>query len=124
MAQAERRIKTKILTAYRCLDKDTVTTMGFGSTLSLGNTGALLEAPDPMPVGQVLELEFLLDNDQLVNVRAHVASVKHVKSFYNAEVVFDDLDDQAQRLITLQTGGKPSPSAKTKTPTKPKPKKK
>ena len=123
MAQSERRVKTNLLTAYRCLEKGTVTATGFWRTLNLSSTGALLESPDPLQEGQALELEFLLNDDQRVTVQAHVTGVKHVKAFYNADVAFDELDAQTQRLIDLQTGIKPrSPASKPKTQTKPKPK--
>lgn len=121
MFRSERRVKTNLLTAYRCLDKGAVTATGFWRTLNLSSAGALLESPDSLNVGQALELELLLDDDQRVTVLAHVTGVKRAKAFYNAEVVFDELDDQAQRLIALQTGTKPRPPASKPKP-KPKPK--
>ncbi|MBI5301823.1 MAG: PilZ domain-containing protein [Chloroflexi bacterium] len=124
MPRPERRVKTNILTAYRCLDNGAVTNTGFGRTLQLGATGALLESPDPFPVGQALSLEFLLDNDQLVTVAGHVTRVARAKAFQHASVDFDELDAPARRLIDLQIGVKPRSPVKPKPKPKPKTKKK
>ncbi|MBI5650706.1 MAG: PilZ domain-containing protein [Chloroflexi bacterium] len=124
MASTERRksprSKTQLLTAYRCLDQDQVTSTGFGRALNLSVIGALVESPDPFPVGQMLSLEFLLDNDQLAILHGRVTRIIKNKALYQAAVEFVKPPARARRLIALQTG-KPlaAPAKKSvKTPAK------
>jgi hypothetical protein len=122
MAQTERRksprSKTQLLTAYRCLDDDQVTSTGFGRALNLSVIGALVESPDPFPVGQILSLEFLLDNDQLAILHGRVTRIAKNKALYQAAIEFVKPPARARRLIALQTG-KPLPAPAKKPVKKP-----
>lgn len=110
------RAKTQLLTAYRCLDNGNVTTTGFGRTLNLSRIGALLETPDPFPVGQAVSLEFLLDNNKLVTVEGDVTRVDQAKPFYNLAIKFSKLTPTARRLIDLQSVKSPTRAAKKAKP--------
>jgi len=95
----------KLLTSYRCLRGDAVTATGFGRTRAVSETEALLESPDSFPVGQVLVLEFLLDNDQIAKARGHVTRVNQAKSLFRVQVKFDKLPVKSRRLLARQGAG-------------------
>jgi len=128
MPRTERRHaprgKTSILTAYRCLENGNATSTGFGRTLNLSHFGALLESPDALALGQTVELEFLLDEDNLVTVTGRVSRITKAKAFCHAAVEFAGLDTKSRRLIDLQIGLEPpaKPAGKAKPPSAAKPK--
>jgi hypothetical protein len=97
--------KPKLLTSFRCLDGDAVTSSGFGRTLDVGDGEAMLESPDAFPVGQVLVLEFLLDNDAVADVRAHVTRISKGKGLYRVKVAFDKMPAKTRRLLARQVAG-------------------
>ncbi len=90
---------TRRLVALRCLEAGKVTWTGFASTLTLTGKGTLLELPDRFAIGQRLELEFLLDENQVVQVEGTVSKVTKAKKMYHLAVGFDKLDAQAKRLL-------------------------
>jgi len=106
--QAERRRaprgKLRLLTAFRCLDGDAVTSTGFARALNLSTVGALIESPDPFGVGQIVELEFLLDNNRVAQVQGQVTRVGKQKSFYHVAVGFGKIPAPTRRLLTRQVG--------------------
>lgn len=95
----------KLLTSYRCFEGDTVTATGFGRTRAVSGTEALLESPDAFPVGQVLVLEFLLDNNQIAKARGRVTRVNKAKSLFRVQVKFDKLPVKSRRLLARQGAG-------------------
>ena len=97
--------RSKWLTAFRCLDGEAVTSTGFGRTLQVSESAALLESPDAFPVGQRLALEFLLDNDQLANARGRVTRITKGKSLFRVNVEFEKLPTKSRRLLTRQGAG-------------------
>jgi PilZ domain len=97
--------KPKLLTSFRCLDGDVVTSTGFGRTLNVGDDEVMLESPDAFPVGQVLDLEFLLDNNQIADARGHVTRINKGKGLYRVKVEFDKLSAKSRRLLARQVAG-------------------
>lgn len=97
--------KPKLLTSFRCLDGDAVTSSGFGRTLDVSDDEAVLESPDAFPLGQVLALEFLLDNDAVADARGHVTRVSKGKGLYRVKVVFDKMPAKTRRLLARQVAG-------------------
>lgn len=96
------RGKLKLLTAYRCLDGNTAGLTGFARALNLSETGTLLEAPDPFGVGQKLSLEFLMDNNRILQVDGQVMRVTKRKVFYHSAVEFGTLPASTRRLLSQQ----------------------
>ncbi len=96
------RGKLKLLTAYRCLDAGAETFTGFARALNLSETGALLESPDEFAVGQTLALEFLLDNNRIVQVPGQVARVSKRDNFYQVAVDFAKLPAPTRHLLAKQ----------------------
>jgi hypothetical protein len=92
----------KLLTAFRCLEGGTESRTGFVRALNLSTRGALLESPDEFEHGQMLALEFLLDNNRIAHVEGRVTRVTARTQFYHIVVEFDKLTPQARRLIDLQ----------------------
>ncbi len=99
--KTERRRATrgnvKLLTAFRAPNQN-----GFVRALNLSTYGALLESPDPFSAGQTLDLEFLLDENQLVQVAGTVLRVNKKGPFYLVAVGFGKLSAKIKRLITSQ----------------------
>ena len=106
MATKERRRAPRgsalLLTSIRCLEDGVVTWSGFARTLNLSQTGALLESPDRFPVNQVLRLEFLMDNDRILEVEGVVERVSKSKKMYKLAVSFPKLTAKAKRLLEKQ----------------------
>ncbi len=102
---SKRKPKPKLLTAFRCIEKDVVTSTGFGRTLDVGDDHIMLESPDAFPVGQSLALEFLLDNDQIAQARGHVTQITKGKGMFRARVEFDKLPAKTRRLLERQVAG-------------------
>ena len=94
--------KQKVLTAFRCLEGETVTSSGFGRTMDIGDSEVMFESPDVFPVGQVLDLEFLLDNDEVADARGHVTRINKGKGMYRVRVEFDQLPPKSRRLLARQ----------------------
>ena len=94
--------KSLLLTAFRCIEGDVVTATGFGRTLNIGDGEVMLESPDAFPVGQVLDLEFLLDNNQIGGVRGHVTRIHRGGGLYQVMVKFDRLSAESRRLLARQ----------------------
>lgn len=99
-----RRAKVKLLTAFRSLEASAVLKDGFVRALDLSTLGALLESPDPFVEGQQLSLEFLIDNNRIVQVNGKVNRVTRAEEFYLVAVVFEKLSARAKRLISEQVG--------------------
>ena len=78
---------------------------GFGRTVSIGDDEIMLESPDAFPLGQVLDLEFLLDNNQVGSVRGRVTRITQGKSLYRAQVTIDKLPATSRRLLARQVTG-------------------
>lgn len=95
--------RQKVLTAFRCIEGDAVTSSGFGRTRDIGDSDVVLESPDAFPVGQVLDLEFLLDNDQVADARGHVTRINKGKGLYRVSVELDQLPPKSRRLLARQT---------------------
>ncbi len=93
----------KVLTSFRCIEGDTVTLMGFGRTRDIGASDVVLESPDAFPVGQVLDLEFLLDNDEIADARGHVTRINKGKGLYRVSVELDRLPPKSRRLLARQS---------------------
>ncbi len=98
------RGKLKLLTAYRCLDGETAGLTGFARALNLSEIGTLLESPDPFGVGQKLSLEFLMDNNRILQVDGQVTRVTKHKVFYHVAVDFGTLPASTRRLLMQQAG--------------------
>ena len=79
--------------------------MGFGRTLNIDDDQVMLESPDAFPVGQVLDLEFLLDNNQIADARGHVTRINKGKGLYRVKVEFDKLSAKSRRLLARQVAG-------------------
>lgn len=107
MAHSKTRVSArgKLLTSYRCLQDGTVTLTGFGRTVQLDGTGALLESPDPFPVGQPMVLQFLLDDDRVSEAAGHVTSIRSGKGLYRVEIAFDSMPADARRRLARQGAG-------------------
>jgi hypothetical protein len=97
--------RPKVLTSFRCLEGDTVTSSGFGRTLDIGEGEVMLESPDAFPVGQVLDLEFLLDDDQIAGARGHVTRIHKGRGLYRVRVEIDKLPATSRRLLARQVAG-------------------
>ncbi|MDE3089753.1 MAG: PilZ domain-containing protein [Chloroflexota bacterium] len=97
--------KSRLLTAFRCLEGSTVTSSGFGRTLEVSADEAVLETPDAFPVGQVLMLEFLLDENQLVEAQGHVTRINKGKALYRVKVAFEEMPAKTRRLLARQAAG-------------------
>lgn len=91
--------KSKWLTSFRCLDGDVVTSTGFGRTLQVSESAAVLESPDAFAAGQLLALEFLLDNNQIVSARAHVRRITKGKGLFRVNIEFEKLPAKTRRLL-------------------------
>ncbi|MBI4785652.1 MAG: PilZ domain-containing protein [Chloroflexi bacterium] len=106
MAAKERRRAPRgaalLLTSFRCLEKGEVTWSGFARTLNIGESGALLESPDRFRVDQLLILEFLMDNDQLLEIQGVVKRVEKSRNMYQVAVAFPKLTAKAKRLLAKQ----------------------
>lgn len=87
------------LVALRCVEAGKVTWTGFASTVDLSAKGTVVESPDRFPVGQRLALEFLLDEDQVVQAEGTVSKVTKAKKMYHLAIGFDKLNAQAKRLL-------------------------
>lgn len=87
------------LVSMRCLEAGKVTWSGFASTLDLSAKGTLLESPDRLAVGQRLAMEFLLDEDQIVQAEGTISKVTRAKKLYRLAIGFDKLNAQAKRLL-------------------------
>ena len=87
------------------MEGDVVTSMGFGRTLNIDDDQVMLESPDAFPVGQVLDLEFLLDNNQIADARGHVTRINKGKGLYRVKVEFDKLSAKSRRLLARQVAG-------------------
>ncbi len=97
--------KSKLLTSFRCLQGDTVTSAGFGRTLQVGEDQVVLESPDAFPVGQRLALEFLLDDNQLADAHGYVTRVKKGMGLYRVNVELEKLPVKTRRLLARQAAG-------------------
>lgn len=104
MARRERRQKprsdTNLLVSLR-LEQDSGWS-GFARTLDVSETGALLESPDHFEKGQVLLMEFLLDEDRVARLRATVSRVTSVKGVQQVGVTFEKLSPETRRLLARQ----------------------
>ncbi len=87
------------LVSLRCVEAGKVTWTGFASTLDLNAKGTLLESPDRLAVGQRLALEFLLDENQVIQAEGTVSKVTKAKKMYHLAIGFDKLNAQAKRLL-------------------------
>lgn len=109
MPASERRRKPRekahLLSAFRFIEGGDLNLAGFVRTLNVSEAGALLESPDPFPVGQRLALELLLDEDRVIRVDAQVVRVTHSKEAYHIGVAFADLTPANRRLIEKQVHG-------------------
>lgn len=94
--------KQQVLTAYRCIEGDAVILTGFGRTMDIGDSDLVLESPDAFPVGQVLDLEFLLDDNKIADARGHVTRINKGKGLYRVRVEFDKLPVKSRRLLARQ----------------------
>ena len=94
--------KQKVLTAFRCVEGDAVTSTGFGRTMDIGDSDVVLESPDAFPVGQVLDLEFLLDDNKVADARGHVTRINKGKGLYRVKVELDQLPAKSRRLLAHQ----------------------
>ena len=94
--------KSKWLTSFRCLDGEVVTSTGFGRTLQVSESAAVLESPDAFPAGQLLDLEFLLDDNQLASARARVTRITKGKGLFRVNVEFEKLPAKTRRLLLRQ----------------------
>jgi hypothetical protein len=94
--------KPKVLTSFRCMDGDEVTATGFGRTMDIGDNDVVLESPDAFPVGQVLALEFLLDDNKVAEANGHVTRINKGKGLYRVRVEFDKLPAKSRRLLARQ----------------------
>lgn len=94
--------RAKLLTSYRCFEGEAITSTGFGRTVEVGDDGALMESPDPFPVGQLLALQFLLDGDQLADARGRVTRVKAGRGLFRVRVQFEQLPAKTRRLLARQ----------------------
>lgn len=97
--------RLKVLTSFRCLEGERVTSSGFGRSLSIRDEELVLESPDAFPVGQVLDLEFLLDDDQIADARGHVTRINKGKSLYRVKIEIDKLPAKSRRLLARQVAG-------------------
>ena len=97
--------KPKLLTSFRCVEGDVVTSTGFARTMDVGEDQVLLESPDAFPVGQSLVLEFLLDNNQIAQARGHVTRINKGKGLFRVRVEFDRLSAKTRRLLARQVAG-------------------
>ena len=93
----------KVLTAFRCVEGDAVTSTGFGRTMDIGDTQVVIESPDSFPVGQVLDLEFLLDDNKIADARGHVTRINKGKALYRVKVELDQLPLKSRRLLARQS---------------------
>lgn len=100
-SRTARRTRTKLLTSYRSLDR-VVTASGFARTVSLRETGALIESPDRFQIGQTLSLEFLLDYNRIAKVEGRVTRVSKAKGLYHVSVEFHHVAAASRRLIAHQ----------------------
>ncbi len=103
--RAPRRNKLKLLTAYRSLDEGAGKQTGFARALDLSELGALLESPDSFSVGQLLSLEFLLDDNRIVQVEGHVTRQTKRNVFYRVGIQFSPVPAQNRRLLADQVAG-------------------
>ncbi len=87
------------LVALRCLEAGQPTWTGFASTVSLGADGTTLELPDRMNVGQNLTLEFLLDENQVVQVEGTVTKITRAKNGFHVAIGFVKPNARAKRLL-------------------------
>ena len=94
--------KQKVLTAFRCVEGDAVISTGFGRTRDIGDSDVVFESPDAFPVGQVLDLEFLLDDDKVADARGHVTRINKGKGLYRVRVELDQLPPKSRRLLARQ----------------------
>jgi hypothetical protein len=92
----------KVLTAFRCVEGDAVTSTGFGRTMDIGESEVVIESPDSFPVGQILDLEFLLDDNKVADARGHVTRINKGKGLYRVKVEFDRLPLKSRRLLARQ----------------------
>ncbi len=97
--------KAKLLTSYRCLEGKAIISSGFGRTVEVGNDGVLLESPDLFPVGQQLDLQFLLDGDRLAEARGRVTRVRAGRGLFRVHVEFEKLTAKTRRLLARQVAG-------------------
>jgi hypothetical protein len=93
----------KLLTSFRCLDGERVTSSGFGRALKIDRSEVMLESPDAFPVGQILKLEFLLDENRLVQARGRVTRIREGKGLYRVKIALDKLPASSRRLLERQT---------------------
>ncbi len=94
--------KPKVLTSFRCMEGDAVTSTGFGRTMDIGDNDVVLESPDAFLVGQVLDLEFLLDDNKIADARGHVTRINKGKGLYRVKVELDKLPAKSRRLLARQ----------------------
>lgn len=96
------RYRVKLLTAFRSLNPAAPIQTGFVRALDLSTTGALLESPDPFAIGENLALEFLINNDRIVQATGTVKRINKKSPFYHVAITFDKLTARAKRLILEQ----------------------
>lgn len=99
-----RRKSVKLLTAFRYLNANQELHTGFVRTLNLSMVGALLESPDEYQVGELLSLEFLLDNNRIAKADARITRVTQADNFYHIAVEFTRVPTRARRWIEQQLG--------------------
>ncbi len=96
------RGETNVLASLKQLEDGTVKWSGFAKSLNLSAGGVLLESPDPFRVEQTLTLEFLLDEDKVVQVHGTVKRVNKSKGLYRVAIEFLQASGEAKRLIAKQ----------------------
>ncbi len=96
------RHSVKLLTAFHSLDPAAPIQTGFVRALNLSTTGALLESPDPFAIGENLALEFLINNDRIVQATGTVQRINKKNPFYHVAVTFGKLTARSKRLILEQ----------------------
>jgi len=96
------RRSVKLLTSFRSLNPAAPVQTGFVRALNLSTTGALLESPDPFAIGESLALEFLINNDRIVQATGTVTRINKKSPFYHVAVTFDKLAARTKRLILEQ----------------------
>ncbi len=96
--------KSKLLTSFRRIEDGAPSESGFGRTLGLSENDALLESAEAFPVGQVLALEFLLDDNRVARVEGTVTRVAKTKGFYHSSIEFQKVDPKDRRLLAKHLG--------------------
>ncbi len=75
---------------------------GFARTLDLSEVGALLESPDSFREGQVLSIEFLLNEDRVVELQGVITRVTDAKGTHRVAIEFQEIEPAVRRLLARQ----------------------